>query len=95
MNRVATAALEQDVQHHVNEEENDLLPRLEQLISEAIRTALGRRMQARKRELGATRAAPARTATRKRQASGARRVRKSAARRARKTTVRRKKARAQ
>jgi len=79
------AALEQDVRHHVSEEENDMLPRLEQLMSEAARGALGRRMQARKKELGATRAAPARATARKR-----RTARKTAPRQ----TSRRKKARA-
>jgi len=85
-------ALEQDVQHHVSEEENDMLPRLEQLLSEVVRGALGRRMQARKKELGATRAAPARATARKRRTTTARKAtaRKTAARQ----TSRRKKAHA-
>ena len=91
-------ALELDVQHHVNEEENEMLPRVEQLLPEAQRAALGRRMQQRKRELGAGRAAPTRAAARKGRASGGQRSRKTAARAVRKTAARqsprRKKARA-
>ncbi|TMA37700.1 MAG: hypothetical protein E6J79_09605 [Deltaproteobacteria bacterium] len=92
-------ALEQDVQHHVSEEENDMLPRLEQLLSEVVRGALGRRMQARKKELGATRAAPARATARKRRTTTARKATaRKTARGARKTvarqTSRRKKAHA-
>ena len=44
-------ALEECVQHHVGEEENDMLPRVAELIDEAKRADLGRRMQAQKRAL--------------------------------------------
>lgn len=61
--------LKSDVEHHVSEEENEMLPRVEELIPEAERVALGRRMQARKRELlGRARPAaapPRKTAARK------------------------------
>jgi len=98
------SALEQDVQHHVSEEENVMLPRLQELLSESDRASLGRRIQARKRALGERRVARTqRGAPRKRRATGgqrgrktAARVRKSGARKtgARATSKRNKKARA-
>jgi len=50
--------LESDVNHHVREEENEMLPRVEERIPENERAALGRRMQQRKRALSG-RATPA------------------------------------
>jgi iron-sulfur cluster repair protein YtfE (RIC family) len=44
--------LESDVNHHVNEEESDMFPRLEDVMSEDARAELGRRVQERKRALG-------------------------------------------
>ena len=55
-------ALEQAVQHHVSEEENELLPRVRTLIDERRRAELGRRMQSRKR---ASRARSTRPKTRR------------------------------
>jgi hemerythrin superfamily protein len=93
--------LQGDVDHHVREEENEMLPRVEDLIPESERAALGRRMQGRKRALGGAprKAASARrTATRRatrtaktRTATAKRRVRKPAtkAKRARTKTRRR------
>jgi len=43
------ANLQQDVEHHVSEEEGDLLPRLRELIPDREREALGRTMAQRKR----------------------------------------------
>ena len=43
------ADLEQNVEHHASEEENEMFPRLEQLMPEARREDLGRRLQAAKR----------------------------------------------
>jgi len=43
------SALEECVQHHVREEEGEMLPRVEQIVPERQRSDLGRRMQARKR----------------------------------------------
>ena len=85
--------LQGDVQHHVREEENEMLPRVEELIPERELTALGRRMQARKRSLSGgvapRKAAGARpVATRKRRASATRK------RRARKPATKTKRARA-
>ena len=98
------SALEQDVQHHVSEEENDMLPRLQELVSESHRVSLGRLIQARKRALGERRVARTqRGAPRKRRATGSQRGRKTAARTrksgarksgARATSKRNKKARA-
>ena len=87
------SALEQDVQHHVSEEENDMLPRLQELLSESDLASLGRRIQARKRALGERRVARTqRGAPRKRRATGSQRGRKTAARTresgARKTSAR-------
>jgi iron-sulfur cluster repair protein YtfE (RIC family) len=44
--------LEDDVHHHVNEEESDMFPRLEEMMGEEARADLGRRVQERKRALG-------------------------------------------
>jgi len=51
--------LEQNVEHHASEEENEMFPRLEELMSEAERADLGRRLQAAKRG-----GSPARTSAR-------------------------------
>jgi hypothetical protein len=45
------ASLEECVEHHVNEEERDMLPRVGELVDRTERMALGRRMQQRKRGL--------------------------------------------
>jgi len=78
-------ALEECVQHHVREEENEMLPRVEQLMPELERAKLGRRMQARKRSAAPTRRASERRAGRT-SAARRRRTRTTAApRSARKT----------
>ena len=73
------AALEECVNHHVSEEENEMLPRVADLLDPAKREALGRRMQARKRALAAgrpaTRAAAGRRAAARKTAGGGRRRR--------------------
>jgi hemerythrin superfamily protein len=45
------AALEQDVEHHVTEEEGEMFPRVEEVIDVSRRTAMARRAEARRREL--------------------------------------------
>jgi len=56
--------LKECVEHHVREEENEMLPRVQELVPDSERNDLGRRMQARKRTLGgATRKAASRRAT--------------------------------
>lgn len=45
--------LQQDVEHHVTEEEGEMFPRVAEVLDERRRTELGRRLQARKRELQA------------------------------------------
>jgi hemerythrin superfamily protein len=73
-------ALEECVRHHVSEEEGEMLPRLEQIMSERDRAQLGRRMQAGRRS---ARVSPRRGARRRAgtaaRATVRRRVRKSAA----------------
>jgi hemerythrin superfamily protein len=70
-------ALEECVNHHVSEEEGEMLPRLEQIMPERERAQLGRRVQARKRTTRAPRrAVRARQATKR--AAVQRRVRKAA-----------------
>ena len=58
--------LEEDVQHHVEEEENEMLPRVEKLVSTREREELGRRMQARRGTRGGARAASPRGRSRAR-----------------------------
>lgn len=84
-------ALQQDVEHHVTEEEGEMFPRVAEVFDERRRTELGRRLQARKRELMGETARPARRAAGKtRKAGGQRR----ASRRGRRTKVTRRQARA-
>ncbi len=86
-------ALEECVQHHVGEEENEMLPRLAELMPEERRAGLGRLMQAGKRR-SAPRTAAAR---RKRASTRGRTVRAAGARRrtgAAKSIRRKKRARA-
>src|SRR4029077_10964574 len=87
-------ALEECVQHHVGEEENEMLPRLEDLMGAEQRAELGRRMQAGKRR-SAPRTGPAR---RKRASTRGRTLRAAGVRRrtarAAKGTRRKKRARA-
>jgi len=45
------SALEQDVEHHVTEEEGEMFPRVEEFIDVAQRTEIARRAQARKTEM--------------------------------------------
>jgi hemerythrin superfamily protein len=45
------AALERDVEHHVTEEEGEMFPRVEEELDASRRTEMGRRAQARRREL--------------------------------------------
>jgi hemerythrin superfamily protein len=75
--------LQQCVDHHVREEENEMFPRVEDVVSEDERGTLGRALQARKRELGGS----ARTA---RSAPAARRSARAARGRGRRTKVGRK-----
>jgi iron-sulfur cluster repair protein YtfE (RIC family) len=75
-------ALEQAVQHHVSEEENELLPRVRTLIDERRRAELGRRMQSRKRASSARSTRPrarraARTQRRRTAAHGRRKRRRA------------------
>ena len=80
-------ALEECVRRHVSEEEGEMLPRLEQIMSDRDRGQLGRRMQARKRS--AMRPAGARQRSRTAARSGARRrVRKAAGAKQKKRTRR-------
>jgi hemerythrin superfamily protein len=83
--------LEGCVQHHVSEEESQMLPRVEEMIPVTERSELGRRMQARKRALGAGTkpAAASRLATKSRTGTTAARSRSktSAARPRSKTKV--------
>jgi hemerythrin superfamily protein len=68
--------LEGCVQHHVSEEESQMLPRVEEMIPVTERTELGRRMQARKRALGAaTKPAASRVAAKSRTGTTAARSR--------------------
>ena len=79
-------ALEECVQHHVSEEESEMLPRLQQVMSERDRAQLGRRMQARRRSARA----PERRGARQRAKTAAR---STVRRRARKTATSRQKKR--
>src|SRR5262249_8608797 len=49
-------ALQEEVEHHVSEEEGEMLPRLEQMMSAERRAELGGRFQAGKRSTGGRRA---------------------------------------
>jgi hemerythrin superfamily protein len=62
------SALEQDVEHHVTEEEGQMFPRLAEVMDARKRADLGQRMQGRKQQLigrGARAAGRARAASRK------------------------------
>src|SRR5262245_21864654 len=66
--------LQQRVDHHVREEENEMLPRMEEIVPEPERRELGHRLQARRRALGGGTARRARPAARRRtRTAGARR----------------------
>ena len=73
------SSLEECVSHHVREEENEMLPRIESLIDERQRARLGQRMQARRRRARARRATRRPTARR----AASRRTRAKTAARAR------------
>jgi len=66
-------ALEECVSHHVNEEEGEMLPRVEEVMSPEQRADLGRRFQAGKRR-GAPRARKAPARARTKRAGGRRRT---------------------
>jgi hypothetical protein len=85
--------LQGDVDHHVREEENEMLPRVEELIPESELAALGRRMQARKRGLGGA-AGPKKAARARRVTSRKRSGATTVKRRARKPAAKTKRARA-
>lgn len=85
------AKLQGDVDHHVREEENEMLPRVEELIPEAELVALGRRMQARKRALGA--AAPKKAGKARRSTARKRTTSPTVKRRAQKPVAKPKRAR--
>jgi hemerythrin superfamily protein len=89
--------LQQDVEHHVTEEEGEMFPRVAETIGERQRTEMGQRMQARKRELMGETARPARQATaRSRRASTGRKVRaarKTSSQRGRRTKTSRRQGR--
>jgi hemerythrin superfamily protein len=81
--------LQQDVEHHVTEEEGEMFPRVAEVIGERQRTELGQRLQARKRQLMGETARPARRAAARRSRAGtgreARAGRKTASQRGRRT----------
>jgi hemerythrin superfamily protein len=81
--------LQQCVDHHVREEENEMFPRMEEIVPEPERRELGRQLQERKRALGGGTARRARPAARGRTRTAA--VRRSVAK---KTTARPRKKRA-
>jgi len=58
--------LQQCVEHHVREEENEMFPRMEEVVPEPERRELGRQLQERKRVLGGGMARRARPAARRR-----------------------------
>jgi hemerythrin superfamily protein len=64
------SALEQDVEHHVAEEEGEMFPQVAEAMNERQRTRLGERMQARKGELSGGRARAGRRGERARAARG-------------------------
>ena len=64
------ASLQQDVEHHVTEEEGEMFPRVEEAIDGAERAEMGRRVGARKRELAGP-TAGVRAASGRRTPSGA------------------------
>jgi len=47
----AVSTLEQDIEHHVTEEEGEMFPRVEEVMDGARRREMARRVQARRREL--------------------------------------------
>jgi len=93
-------ALQQDVEHHVTEEEGEMFPKVAEVVDGRERTRLGERMQARKSELsgggrarrarrGGRRAATGRTGTaRRRRAKSTQTRSKTKTRRARRSTRR-------
>jgi hemerythrin superfamily protein len=83
--------LQQCVDHHVREEENEMFPRMEEVVPEPERRELGRQLQERKRTLGGGTARRARPAARGRtRTAGVRRsVAKKTAARTRKKRARR------
>jgi iron-sulfur cluster repair protein YtfE (RIC family) len=75
----AMSQLEDEVHHHVNEEESDMFPRLEEVMDENARADLGRRVQERKRALGGGRARTTRrVASRARTTTATRTTRRTA-----------------
>jgi hemerythrin superfamily protein len=75
--------LQSCVDHHVREEENEMFPRIEELMDEPRRSELGRELQARKSEVSPTRRAPKRATprtSRTRTATTAARRRRTSAR---------------
>ena len=94
------SALEQDVEHHVTEEEGEMFPEVAGAMDERERTRLGERLQARKGELsgsgqarrgrrGERGGAPGRTATGRRQRAKTARARGKAKTRRARTGTRR------
>ena len=91
------SALEQDVEHHVTEEEGEMFPQVAEAMDERQRTRLGERLQARKGELsgrgqarrGDRRGATGRTATGRRQRVKTTRARGKAQTRRARTSTRR------
>jgi len=75
------ASLQQDVEHHVTEEEGRMFPRVAEAMNESRRTELGERMAARKRELGSEEGWPPRREAAARKPSSTRARRAKAARR--------------
>ena len=86
--RTAMATLQQCVEHHVREEENEMFPLVEERMPEGERAGLGRELAARKRAQGATAPRPKKTIKR-----AAARTRPGGRQRARKTTAKVTKAR--
>jgi len=82
--------LQQCVDHHVREEENEMFPRMEEIVPEPERRALGSQLQERKRSLDGGRARRARPVARgrARTAGTRRRVAKKTASRPRKKRAR-------
>lgn len=93
--RTAMTSLQECVEHHVQEEENEMFPRVEQQMPEKERGDLGRALASRKRGRTTSRAARGGTRGRKKTTKRAAARGKSAAsrRRVRKTTARAKKPR--
>jgi hemerythrin superfamily protein len=66
------SALEQDVEHHVTEEEGEMFPQVAEEMDERQRTRLGERLKARKGELSGTSRAPRERGERRRASTGRR-----------------------